>query len=432
MSYNSETGYYIGYIYCILNSINNKKYIGQTTRTIEKRWNEHIKESKRKNPKYVISRAIKKYGVDNFEIKELCAVYCTNEYDMKHQLNELEILLIDKNNTLIHNGGYNVAIGGANINNPELLKRPVVVYNLEGKELGKFDSITILADYLNTSHGIITKVCNNKKAYNYKDQLVFRWAEDPFGKYPPYNPSLRFNSGHRIINSLDEFDPNYQALASVDLYDAKTLKLVLRFNSTSECAKYLEIDPREVNACCTGRRTILKGYIIRYKTDPIDKYRCIPMKTNGQDRRVNMYTLDNLFICTYNSITSGAKDIGENSKNISKCLHHKISNAYGYKWFFVWDETQPDKDRIIKDEDKGIYENISKAKFLPKPINMYTRDDIYVRTYNTVAEAANNLNISGPHISSCCNGNRKTCGGYKWFHASNPSQPDKSKIIPRE
>ena len=37
------------YIYKITNSINGKSYIGQTQNTIEERWKEHIKDSKKKD-----------------------------------------------------------------------------------------------------------------------------------------------------------------------------------------------------------------------------------------------------------------------------------------------------------------------------------------------------------------------------------------------
>ena len=44
MSYNPKTGMYEGYIYCIKNLLNEMKYIGQTSRTISIRWNQHKKD----------------------------------------------------------------------------------------------------------------------------------------------------------------------------------------------------------------------------------------------------------------------------------------------------------------------------------------------------------------------------------------------------
>lgn len=62
----------MGYIYLITNNINNKKYVGKTVRSIRERWVEHIQNSK--NDKYKnrpLYRAMRKYGPDNFSIKEL-------------------------------------------------------------------------------------------------------------------------------------------------------------------------------------------------------------------------------------------------------------------------------------------------------------------------------------------------------------------------
>ena len=63
-----------GYIYLIENKINEKKYVGKTYLNIEKRWKQHCNDSKRFNrPLY---QAMKKYGIENFSIKEI--EYCDN------------------------------------------------------------------------------------------------------------------------------------------------------------------------------------------------------------------------------------------------------------------------------------------------------------------------------------------------------------------
>ena len=57
----------MGYIYLIENDINNKKYIGLTTQTIEQRWNQHLRASKYKN--YKLYYAMRKYGVEHVCMK---------------------------------------------------------------------------------------------------------------------------------------------------------------------------------------------------------------------------------------------------------------------------------------------------------------------------------------------------------------------------
>ena len=57
-------------IYLITNNINGKKYIGQS-RNLIKRWGQHKTESRRDNPKMIVDKAIKKYGIDNFSFEIL-------------------------------------------------------------------------------------------------------------------------------------------------------------------------------------------------------------------------------------------------------------------------------------------------------------------------------------------------------------------------
>ena len=58
------------YIYKITNTINQKVYIGKTLKTVEKRWQEHIRDSrKRDEEKRPLYSAFKKYGIENFSIE---------------------------------------------------------------------------------------------------------------------------------------------------------------------------------------------------------------------------------------------------------------------------------------------------------------------------------------------------------------------------
>jgi len=91
-------------VYLITNKINGKKYVGQTTKTLEQRWFDHINVRKRPSCSYLHS-AINKHGPENFEIKTLVIVGTKWEMDL------YESGMIKALNTKAPNG-YNLTDGG--------------------------------------------------------------------------------------------------------------------------------------------------------------------------------------------------------------------------------------------------------------------------------------------------------------------------------
>lgn len=95
-------------IYCYVNKINGKRYVGQAKK-LKRR---HLEHTKKVNNRYPIDKALKKYGLDNFiliVLKEQIKTLCT--------LNLYECYYIKKFNTLVKNKkGYNLANGGHNGN----------------------------------------------------------------------------------------------------------------------------------------------------------------------------------------------------------------------------------------------------------------------------------------------------------------------------
>ena len=98
-----------GYIYKIICLPTGKLYIGQTLRTIEKRWKRHIRDAK-KGSDHKFHRAIRKYGEENFIIEEVLTVSASTKDALKKKLDYIEIRLIRNLNT--RENGYNTTDGG--------------------------------------------------------------------------------------------------------------------------------------------------------------------------------------------------------------------------------------------------------------------------------------------------------------------------------
>ena len=92
----------MAYIYEILNTMNDKVYVGKTEFSLEKRFSEHCREALKvrceKRPLYA---AMRKYGVDKFYIKLIEETDCPEER---------EVFWIDQRQS--YHKGYNATHGG--------------------------------------------------------------------------------------------------------------------------------------------------------------------------------------------------------------------------------------------------------------------------------------------------------------------------------
>lgn len=105
----------MGFIYKIT-SPSYRVYVGQTIKTIEKRWKEHIEDATNINKDHckALNKAIRKYDINDFTIEML--IECDNKL-----LDEYEIKFINEFNSLTPNG-YNIKLGGSSAKHSEETK----------------------------------------------------------------------------------------------------------------------------------------------------------------------------------------------------------------------------------------------------------------------------------------------------------------------
>lgn len=93
----------MGYIYKISNDVNEKIYIGKTSRSISLRWGEHKKNAKTNKLDFPLYRAMRKYGIEHFSIEVI--EKCNDE-----EIDDKEIYWIAYYQS--YEKGYNCTKGG--------------------------------------------------------------------------------------------------------------------------------------------------------------------------------------------------------------------------------------------------------------------------------------------------------------------------------
>jgi hypothetical protein len=138
-----------GWIYCITNKVNGKKYIGQTN-NFERRKKEHFSIVDEGNVS--LRNAFIKYGVENFTMESILTFNAINKKVLRKVLNQLEIFYISKYDTFNKNKGYNFTKGGKGnlgFKHTEESKRKMSEVHKEVSKIGEMSSKPVLLYNLN-------------------------------------------------------------------------------------------------------------------------------------------------------------------------------------------------------------------------------------------------------------------------------------------
>ena len=83
-------------VYLITNLVNGKQCVGQTKRSLAKRWNEYRNHATGGHQNALTHKAIRKYGVENFTIEVVC------EVDSQESLDLAEIAFIQNKESVTY------------------------------------------------------------------------------------------------------------------------------------------------------------------------------------------------------------------------------------------------------------------------------------------------------------------------------------------
>lgn len=307
----------IGYIYIITNNINEMQYVGQTIQTIQQRFQGHKSSAKYNLDNMYLHRAMNKYGVENFDVKEITAVEMDTLEELSEELNFLEKYYIAEYNTLSPNG-YNLTKGGTE--GAEWQKIKVDEYDLDKKFIQTHDSLIDAARSINVStSNAIRKCCEGISKFAF--QRIWRYHNDPLNKYK--------------LPDIEVASREYK-LAPVDKYSTKG-KFICSYDSMAEAEIDLGIEraASHIAECCKGKLYTAYDFVWRYKGEPFDKH---PVKQKRFKGCIKCDLNDNpleTFDCIRDACISIGKDPNKYSSHITSCCKGNKKSAYGYKWKYV-------------------------------------------------------------------------------------------------
>lgn len=189
--------------------------------------------------------------------------------------------------------------------------------------------------------------------------------------------------------------------------------LIKIWNCMVDAATFYGVDPGCITECCMGRIYTSAGYVWRYMSDEFDTY-----EVKNVYKRICQYDRNGQLLNVFKNATEAAFAVGSDKNQILNICHGKGISCRGYIFRFFNDPF--DKYPI----------NYSRQNMNGLPVNCYTQDDIYIETYPSMQDGARKVGLkSSTGILGCVKHQYKTAGGYKWFYADDPTQPDKTKIL---
>lgn len=245
---------YKGIVYLATNIVNDKKYVGITTREFTKRINEHKYDSlhREKGNKTYFHKAIYKYGFDNFKFEIIKEIEGENQDLLSEELCELERYYINYYSTFNKNKGYNLTLGGDGIYGFTLSQeqKDIVSKTHKGKHLSE-EHKKIISNFMksdkNPRKGVPMSEETKKKISNSHIGLLKGSKNPMYGKKREDVSKRNVESGYTIL----QIDPN-------------TNNVIKVWNSLREVSRETGWNRSCISDCCNNKTKISHGYVWKY------------------------------------------------------------------------------------------------------------------------------------------------------------------------
>jgi len=268
-------------VYVHTNKINGKMYVGQTCQKPEYRWG----NGKNYEECPYFYNAINKYGWDAFDHEIIAANLTKSEAD------NLEKLLIKQFNTMDPDVGYNLKEGGTNGTFSEV-SRKKMSESQTGKRLGE-------------NHPMYGKSHSEDARAKISNNLRKNWDDSEF--------RVKMSEVRQRLWEDEEYRQKQIA--------ARTGK------------KRSDETRQKLSNAMMGEKNPMYGKCVSDETK--QKMSESHKKARKNSRRVNQYTIDGIFVKTWDYLAQITNELTINSSDIRRCCQLQRKSAGGFAWRYA-------------------------------------------------------------------------------------------------
>lgn len=273
-------------VYKATNKINNKVYIGITTKTLEHRKRIHIRDSKTKDTYFY--RALRKYGENNFEWEIIDTAETIEELE---DLERYYIKLYGSFNN--KEKGYNSTSGGHNL------------YELTDEE--KHNRSERAKGKNNPMYGVESPMKGKHFSEEHKNKI---------------SNALKNSYRPHVIGSNN---PSAKKVINLDTGEV--------FETLSEASKKYGISRQMIGKVCNGYNETAKGFRWAFIEDGVVRYDKLCKSKNKCKIKATHKVTGETY--EFKSIRSCAEQLQLNRKTITSILKGQKKNNYDYEFEYI-------------------------------------------------------------------------------------------------
>lgn len=278
----------------------------------------------------------------------------------------------------------------------------VTQYDISGRFLADFDSITEASKQTGANMGLISGCC--KDVYKTANGYIWRYFGEPLSK-----------EHIEWCNSRKEPEIEWDSMKICQY--SKDGKLLKVWDGAREASESVGVGVSSIRACCRKGNKTIAGYIWRYETDVLtdeDIIWCNEWKNPKLHKAVDQYTKSGEFITTYESRTEAELKTGADKSAIGRCCDDKQRTSMGYIWRHHGVELT---------EEHLSWCNSTGKEGMRTEIIQYSLEGMFVKKFDSTTAIKKELGFDNSAIIRVCKGEQSQSYGFIWRYASDIQDP---------